>query len=231
MLGKHKMLGRTTGISRRRGRSPVRWRVPLIRRIARRPAFWWLLVGACAVWTAVTTSAVLADARQEQLAWGESMTVLAAAVPIAEGETLDGRVELVSVPRGLVPDNPLRTVPVTATATTAIAAGELLTGLRVRLDTAPTTEWMPSGTLAMAVPSGYAGSGVEPGDRVDIFATFNPLPGQFTAAGETVIVASGATVLSVDDGSVMVAVSRSEASDLAGASAVASLTVALVDPG
>ena len=189
-------------ISPRRRRSPGRRSVRGPRAIAVRR---WAVVAALAVVSGLAVGGLVARAERDRARWGERVPVVVAVRPVAEGEPLAAAVRVASWPSGLVPDGAYpwpAALPEGAVATGPLARG------------APITE---AGTVAagsrrsrplVAVPTPGVRPTVRPGDRVSLWATYDP-----SLAGSqpsTRRVGGDAVVTSVDEGAVVVAVDRAE---------------------
>jgi Flp pilus assembly protein CpaB len=224
---------RARGVRRRirsRGRA---WR---LRRMARHPAVFWLLAVAVAAATTLTVSNHLESAEAARRQWGTSRPVVVVVDDIAAGERIRaGAVEIQSRPTAMVPEGAMSEDPAGRVASVALHAGEILLAPRV----APSgvtgvAAVLPLGTRALAVPAGPGTPPLEPGNRVDVLATFgapDPYTGEAHTSGAaepTFIVATAAMVVMVTEEAVTLAVSGEEAPRLAFALTVGVVTLALV---
>ncbi len=207
---------------RRIGRS----RMPLHRRLlaARSSVAYWAAVLLLALTTATVVSRVMDRATAAERRLGPVRRVLVARAPLRAGERLTrDNTTRETRPLAQLPDGALADGPVGASVLGSVARGEILT--RARLQTAATDQ--PNGTAAIAVPLGDTPLSVRPGDRVDVYATYDPalMPRGATATSR---VAVRAEVVRAGRTAATVRVTDAEATDLAGAVARATLTVALV---
>jgi pilus assembly protein CpaB len=175
---------------------------------------------------------------------GPPITVVAAAEDVSRGAVLaDSALEVVTMPSRFAPPGAMRDLA-RATgriAITDIAAGEILTKLRLAgTDSGPTASLVPPGMRAVQVP--VAGEvGVKPGDLVDVIATFGGGGAHTEVAGEALEVLAmdrgggsgsfGASTASTS-GSVglVLLVTPTDAESLAFASAFATLSIAVRGP-
>jgi pilus assembly protein CpaB len=174
---------------------------------------------------------------------GPPITVVAAAEDIARGAVLtEGALEVVTVPSRFAPPGAMRDLTrATGRIVTAdIAAGEIITQLRLAgTDAGPTASLVPPGMRAVQVP--VAGAvGVKPGDLVDVIATFGG------GGAHTEVEGDGLEVLAVDRGGggsfgaatastsggvgLVLLVTPTDAETLAFASAFATLSIAVRGP-
>jgi len=204
--------------------SPVAlWRARL--RLRRRPVLWWLLVVGLSLLVGLLVQSGLAQAQADARRFGSPVRVAVALVDLVPGRSLGPEtVELRDWPSELVPPGALRRVPDGVVVTQPVLAGEPLVSSRVGEG-----GLVPPGSRAMAVPTGPGALGVRPGDRVDVLATFDPL---VAPQGEdpTVVVARAATVVTVRNRAVTVAVTEAEAPRVAFALSQATIALALTPP-
>jgi pilus assembly protein CpaB len=175
---------------------------------------------------------------------GPPVAVVAAADDVTRGAVLtEDMLEVVTLPARFAPPGAMRDVA-RATGRIAIAdiaAGEILTPLRLAgADSGPTASLVPPGMRAVQVP--IAGAvGVEPGDLVDVIATFGG------GGAHTEVTGEGLEVLRVDrdggggsfgaaaaptsgGGGLVLLVTPTDAERLAFASAFATLSIAVRGP-
>ncbi len=199
------------------------WRARLALR--RRPVLWWLTVVGLSLTAGLLVEGGLDQAQADARRFGSPVDVVVARVDLEPGSVVGPRsAEVVPWPSTLVPEGALRQVPEGLVVTQPVLAGEPLVERRVGEG-----GLVPSGSRALALPTGPGALGVRPGDRVDVLATFDPL---IAPEGEdpTVTVARAATVVSVRARAVTVAVSEAEAPRVAFALSQATITLALTPP-
>ena len=175
---------------------------------------------------------------------GPPASLVAAVEDVARGEVFtEEMLQLVTLPTRFAPPGALRHVDRAAgrIAIADIAAGEILTALRVAgSDPGPTASLVPPGMRAVEVPVSGA-VGVKPGDLVDVIATFGGGGAHTEVTGEAI------EVLAVDRGSgggsfgtatsstsggvgLVLLVTSTDAERLAFASAFATLSIAVRGP-
>jgi pilus assembly protein CpaB len=175
---------------------------------------------------------------------GPPISVVAAAEDLARGAVLtEDALEVVTVPSRFAPPGAMRDLTrATGRIVIAnIAAGEIVTQLRLAgTGSGPTASLVPPGMRAVVVPVEGA-VGVKPGDRVDVMATFGGGGAHTEVAGE------GLDVLAVDRGGgggsfgaatastsggvgLVLLVTPTDAETLAFASAFATLSIAVRGP-
>lgn len=208
---------------RRVGRS----RVPLHRRLltARSALGYWFAVLVLALATATVVSRLASRAAAAERRLGATRPALVTVRPLRAGQRLTSAVARVERrPVAQLPEDSLTHIPRGASVAGPVATGEVLTDARLDMRSrGAATE----GTLAMAVPSGDAPLAVRTGDRVDVFATYDPSLAP-TGTSPTSRVVERAEVVRTGRQSVTVAVHPAEASALATAVARATITLALV---
>lgn len=175
---------------------------------------------------------------------GPPIAVVAAAEDVARGAVLtEEGLEVVTVPSRFAPPGAMRDLAQAAgrIVVADIAAGEILTQLRVAgAGSGPTASLVPPGMRAVQVP--VAGAvGAKPGDLVDVIATFGGGGAHTEVAGEAVEVLAvdrgggggsfGATTAPTSGGvGLVLLVSPTDAESLAFASAFATLSIAVRGP-
>jgi pilus assembly protein CpaB len=187
-----------------------------LRRLTRSPLAYWLVVACLAGFTGLTASGLVASAADRAAVYGRLRPVLVAARAVEAGAVVrPADIGVRDLPESFLPQGHLasagaavgRTVVVPLFPGVPVLAANLapegLSGLAALL---------PSGTRAVAVPTGSASPTVRRGDVVDVLATFDPAP-----AGEepTFPVAQGAMVVDVGAESVALAVGPEEAKRVA----------------
>jgi pilus assembly protein CpaB len=208
-------------------RLPLRLPVPL-RRVARSPLAYWVVVVALAVFTASTVARLVDSAAAQAARYGRLRPVVTAAHDVEAGAVLrPADVAVRSMPGAFLPEGAVgataaavgRTVVVPLFRGAAVLASNLapdgLQGLAALL---------PPDTRAVAVPTGTASVPLRRGDRVDVLATFDPPP-----AGEepTFPVAESALVVDIGPEAASVAVGPDEAKRVAFAVASGTVTLAV----
>ena len=125
-------------------------------------------------------------------------------------------------PAKQLPAGALSSIPSGRSVSGPVARGEILTSVRLEDRSAPERR----GSVAMAVPLGDAPLAVRPGDRVDVYATYDP---SLTPEGgaATSRVADHAEVMRSNRSSITVSVRDAEVTRLATAVARSTLTVVL----
>lgn len=207
---------------RRIGRS----RVPLHRRllIARTAFAYWFAVLVLALLTGAAVSRLASQAAAAERRLGTTGPALVAVRALRPGERLTSAVVRVEQrPAAQLPERALTHIPRDASASGPVAPGEVLTDVRLEARSGASTE----GTVTMAVPLGDAPLMLRSGDRVDVFATYDPslAPAQSSSTSRVV---ERAAVVRSGHASVTIAVRPQEATTLATALARSTITLALV---
>ncbi|KAA0233439.1 MAG: hypothetical protein JJLCMIEE_02154 [Acidimicrobiales bacterium] len=210
----------------RRRPSRLRRRVRALPWIHSPPLYW---VGATAVIavTAIVVWTVTSGATRDRDRYGEPVEVLVAAHELAAGTRIgEDDLTTVELPSGMLPADAVEANPTGRVVTSAIFEGEVIAGGRLAPEgLSPTAALLPEGSRAVAIPLLDNGLPVEVGDRVDVLATVDPaLSGEQLPTGE---VATGATVVAVEEDSVTVAVEPEETVGVAFALVNGFVTVAL----
>ena len=196
----------------------------------------------CALAAALVMRAYALRLDAERPDGGPPVAVVAAAREVPRGSVLTGQaLELVTLPSRFVPPGALRDVASAGGRTVVVdlAAGEIVTELRLAgAGAGPTASLVPPGLRAVQVPVA-ASVGVKPGDLVDVIATFGGGGAHTEVTGEAL------EVLRVDRGGagadfggaptsgtvgLVLLVTPYEAERLAFASAFASLSIAVRGP-
>jgi len=175
---------------------------------------------------------------------GPPMAVVAAVAHVPRGSVLTETVlEVVTLPSRFAPPGAIRDL---ARATgrivvTDIAAGEVVTQLRLAGSrSGPTASLVGAGLRAVEIPVASA-VGVRPGDLVDVIATFGGGGAHTEVAGEAIEVLAvdragggasfgGATAPTQGGIGLVLLVSPTDAERLAFASAFATLSIAVLSP-
>lgn len=175
-----------------------------------------------AIAAALLTSSVIGAANEARARWDETRPVVITTADLDRGEPLAGSLAIAEWPTALTPEGAAESLEVIdpgARATGPMATGTPLTSVGA---SAPGDD--PSDDLRrVAVPHGLAPLPVEPGDRVEVWATYDPsLAG---SALSTRLVADVAEVVEVDDQVAVVAVEPGDAAAVTEAVALATVTL------
>ncbi len=194
-------------------------------RLARRPWFYWLVAATLALTTAGLASDLVADARRAREQWGEHSRVLVTRALIEPGQPLTpDDVEHRDLPIAVVPPGAVTVLEPDATAVSAILPGEVV--LAGRLSGRARAALVPNGTGAVAVPNGPGSPPLEPGDRVQLWATLDPFVAAEGARAREPV-AREAVVLEVADDHALVAVDDDDLAATTNAVAQGAITVVL----
>jgi len=172
--------------------------------IARRPHLYWIAIGVVASAAALGVRQELRQVDAARASWGASRQVLVVTRPIDAGEELAAdSIEHRVLPVAAVPDSALEGAAAGLVALHPLAPGEVLldhhvssgTGLGGRL---------PEGTAGVVVSGVASALSLDPGDLVDVVSIDDPLGGAGPPAGT--VLATGATVISIAEDGVVIAV-------------------------
>lgn len=204
--------------------SVPRSRLPLHRHLLADPGALrrWLLVAALALATGALTSRLVGAATAARDRWGRTAPVLVVEREVDAGGLLAGAVREARWPVALAPDHAVRPgrLPRDARAAAPLSPGTPLT------DPAVAAGARRAQGHRVPVPAATAASHLEPGDRVDVWATVDPsLSG---GPVRTRAVARGAVVAANAGDVVVVAVGREEVDEVVAAVALATVTLVAV---
>jgi pilus assembly protein CpaB len=178
------------------------------RRLVRSPVAFWIIAFLLAVATAMIVSRAVSRAEATAARYGSPRPVVVATRDLMAGAVIGpGDIEMRRLPRALVPEGTLTTMPAGRTVVVPLFRGEPV----LRTKVAPAglrgvAALLPIGTRAVTVPAGPAPAPVRVGDIVDVLASF-----ETDGSGEpTFAVAVEAVVVDVEEGTVTVAVRPSE---------------------
>ena len=108
---------------------------------------------------------------------GPQVPMVVAATPIPRGARLaSGQLRVSSIPKAYAPPGSFTRISQASgrVALADLAAGEAVTETRLaRVRAGPVASLIPEGLRAFAVPTTLPRGAVQPGDRVDVLATFN----------------------------------------------------------
>jgi len=188
-------------------------------RTAPRTTARWLVVAALAAVLAVLVATAVGRAERARAEWGRRVPVVVTSAAIRPGDPLAGAVTLATWPAALAPDGALTSLddlPDGATATAARAAGEPLTDAAIA---DPAHDRRP----LVAVPTPGVRPELAVGDPVSLWATYDPS----LAAGRatTARIDTEATVASLAEGAVVVAVEPERVGEVVEAASLATVTV------
>ena len=207
-----------------RSRIP-RHRPPFHRRLLADPAVLrrWLLVLSLATVASWLTYSAITAADEARARWDDTRPVVITTSPLQRGDSLSESLAMAEWPVALVPEGALGSL--VEVGDDDRAAGPLAPGTPVtEASTVRPGATGGADLRRIAVAHGPAPLPVRPGDRVDVWATYDP---SLAGSGlQTRRVARGAEVVAVDDQVAVVAVEQTEAADVT--EAVALATVVLV---
>jgi Flp pilus assembly protein CpaB len=199
-------------------------------RLRRRPSAYWLSVAVLVLVTAAVVTRAVGRAEAGAARFGDLRPVAVALTTLSVGATVGpDDTEVRSLPAALVPPEAVAAVPEGAVVTATVHEGEVLVAPRLApAGRSALTAALPAGTRAVAVPVDAAALPVEPGDVVDVLATFDP---ELADGGDpTVAVAREALVVDAGPEAVVVAVTPGQAPRVAFAVAAGAVALAVVPP-
>ncbi|WP_436795040.1 SAF domain-containing protein [Actinospongicola halichondriae] len=184
-----------------------------------------VLLLALVLGTAVHRTTSEAAARAAAL--GTTRPVAVARQDLDAGQIIRaGDVELVDRPVAHLPDDVVVDDPTGLAVRSAVVAGEVLTGQRLAGDGhSGAAALVPEGWRAVAIPVFDAIAPTQPGDLVDVIASFDPA---LSIRDPSLVIAADAVVVDVADDAVTVAVTRERVTEVAFALANGIVTLALV---
>ncbi len=202
-----------------------RWGGSWLGRLSRRPWLYWLAAAALSFTTAWLASDLVADAQRARERWGDQRQVLVARRLIEPGRALGlDDVERRDLPIAAIPPGAVTDLAPDASSVSAILPGEVV--LAPRLSGSADTALVPAGTAAVSVATGPGSPPLEPGDRVQLWATtLAPFVTGSEPAREPV--AHQAVVLQVAEGHALVAVDDADLAATTYALAQGAITVVL----
>jgi Flp pilus assembly protein CpaB len=209
---------------------PLRSSARPLARLRRRPSAYWLTAAAVAVLTALVVLRSVGRAEAGAARLGGLRPAFVARVTVPAGGTVHaGDVEVRRLPAALVPPGAAHDVAEGTRVADTIHEGEVVLGARLAPSgTSALAAALPPGTRGIAVPVDPAALPVEPGDVVDVLATFDPDLAE--GSDPTVAVARGAVVADVEEEAVVVAVTPAQAPRVAFAAASGAVALAVVAP-
>ena len=195
-------------------------------RARHRPAVRWTVLAVIALLAIVRSESIVTGAHRARAAWGRVEPVLVAARDIAPGTVIGpDDVRSVARPADAVPSDATADV-VGRTATSELAAGEVMLDRRLSRGGTGPTALLGSDDVAFAVPVDAATPSLRIGDRVDVFA---PVDSASRSAVGATRVAHRAVVAAIGDRSVTIAVDAGAAAVVARSLLGASVVLALVN--
>jgi Flp pilus assembly protein CpaB len=203
---------------------------PIAHRILGRHRTRWMLTTFIALVAVFWTISTVSGAERESHAWGSRRVVAVARRDLAPGDVVsDDSIEWTARPAVMLPTDTAAN-PVGRTVTRPIAAGEILLDRRLSggSSTGPSSI-LGTDDLAFAVPVDPSTPTVAIGDMVDAFTPGDPAgSGTARSASATATrIARHATVVSVSETRVMIAVDTTQAPALARALLDSSVVLAL----
>jgi Flp pilus assembly protein CpaB len=204
-----------------------------LRRLTRSPFAFWLAVAALAVLTWSVVAGSLGRAQAQAHRFGSLRTAVIPARFVDRGAVVaPGDVTTKQLPAAFLPDGYESAAGAVAgrTAVSPLYPGQAVVHDQLAPDGLKgVAALLPSGTRAVAVPTGGATAPLRRGDLVDVLATFNSPNGE--APEPTFPVATGAMVVDVGADAATVAVSPDEAKRVAFAVTQGTVTLAIAPPG
>jgi Flp pilus assembly protein CpaB len=189
-----------------------------------------VVAAALALVTAAVVTRAVGRAEADAARFGDLRPVAVARATLPVGATVGpDDTEVRSLPASLLPPGAVAAVPEGAVVTAVVHEGEVVVARRLApAGRSPLAAALPPGTRAVAVPVDAAALPVEPGDVVDVLATFDP---DLADGGDpTVAVAREALVVDVAPEVVVVAVTPAQAPRVAFAVAAGAVALAVVPP-
>lgn len=203
---------------------PILRQAPRLARARHRRTVRWMSVALLALVASLTTRSMLDDAARQRARWGRFTTVAVATRDLAPGAIVGANdIAFVERPDALVADDPA-IEPVGRSVTAPIARDEIVLARRLSGGGSGPVALLDPGAVAFAVPVDPSTPPVRAGDRVDVFAAVES--GSRSTVGAT-RVAHRATVVSVNERTVLVGVDGAMATVVARALLDAAVVLAL----
>lgn len=168
-----------------------------------------------------------ATATRRAAALGQTRSVVVATADLDAGATIDpGDVEIVERPVAHLPEGAVGDDPTGSSLRASVSAGEILVAHRLAgADRSGAAALVPVGWRAITVPVVDAALPAQPGDLVDVIASFDPT---LRARDPSLVIAADAVVVDIGEDGVTVAVTRARVTEVAFALANGIVTLALV---
>ena len=197
-----------------------------LRRLRRSPAAFWVAAVLLAALTGTVVARLVDRAAATAARFGPPRTAVVVRRAVPAGAVVQpGDVALRSVPSAVVPRRAIRSPPIGRRAAQPLLPGQVVVADQLAPDgVSAVAAMLPPGRRAVAVPTGGLSPPLEPGDVVDVVATFEE------GDPPTFVVAEGAAVLAVTEDVVTVAVSVDDVAPLAFAVARGVVTVVVAPP-
>ncbi len=186
-----------------------------------------VVVALLAVVVGTTVYRTTADAAATAAALGATRPVAVARNELDAGSPIGpGDVEMVDRPTAHLPDGVVVDDPTGLAVRSPVVPGEVLTGQRLAgQGRSGAAALVPDGWRAVAIPVIEATVPAEPGDLVDVIASFDPAS---SPRDPSLVIAADAVVVDVAEHAVTVAVTRARVTEVAFALANGIVTLALV---
>lgn len=198
-------------------------RLPVLRPPSRRLVAVLLLALVVGVAVHRTTG----NAARRAAALGEMRAVAVAVTDLDAGSTIEpGDVELDERPVAHLPDGAVENDPTGSSLRTEVNAGEIVVDHRLAgRGRSGAVALVPDGWRAITIPTIDAVVPAEPGDLVDVIASFDPA---LSARDPSLVIAADAVVVDIAEDGITVAVTRARVTEVAYALANGIVTLALV---
>ncbi len=186
-----------------------------------------VVVVLVAIIVGTTVYRITSTASSRAAALGASRVVAVVVDDLAAGDVIElGDVEMLDRPVAHLPDDPVVDDPTGLAVRVSMTAGEVLTIGRVAGgDRTGAAALIPEGWRAVTIPVIDAVVPAQPGDLVDVIASFDPT---LSARDSSLVIAADAVVVDVAEDAVTVAVTRPRVTEVAFALANGIVTLALV---
>ncbi|MDE0802731.1 MAG: flagella basal body P-ring formation protein FlgA [Acidimicrobiales bacterium] len=166
-------------------------------------------------------------AARRAAALGEMRHVAVAAVDLDAGSTIEsGDLELLERPIAHLPDGAVLEDPTGSSLRASVTSGEILVDDRIAGEgRSGAAALVPDGWRAITIPAIDSPIPAEPGDLVDVIASFDPA---LSARDPSLVIAADAVVVDVADDAMTIAVTRARVTEVAYALANGIVTLVLV---
>ncbi len=199
----------------------------IVSALRRQPIVFWALALVAAATTYLTVEGSLSATAEGAEAYGELVEAVVAVADLDPGSTIGADdVTVALVPGSMHPPDAITEIPIGRDVRHPIVTGEVVAERRL----APTgavgiAALLEPGQRGVTLPLAIHQAPLEPGQRVDVFSTTDPLHDGGRLS--TTVVVESVRVLAVDESTVTVAVAADDTANVVAAMTTSIITVAV----